>query len=64
MKSFIFLTLVLAGCASTRDYEQLTTQVANNGVSVIHSQDDDAVCFVYKDSDGTALSCFKKGRKK
>lgn len=54
---YLFLALALTGC-STADYKQLSTQVGENGLQSY--EDKAAVCYIYRDSDTSALSCIKK----
>lgn len=51
----ILLLLALTGCASTRDYTQVTKQVAEYGIQSIKVGK--ATCFVYRDDDGSSMSC-------
>jgi len=54
----VILALVfLAGC-STGSYKTITSEVAENGLQVYEGKTDK--CYIYRDSDGSTMSCLKK----
>lgn len=56
---YLFLALVLVGCASKRDFVPVTEQIANNGLSVVEDRKHDVLCYVYRDSDGSSIACVR-----
>lgn len=60
MKALILLGFVLVGC-STSSYKKVTSQVAENGLQFYETDADK--CYVYRDSDGSSISCFRKDSK-
>lgn len=61
MKALLLLVIIAAfatSCAS-RDYVMLTEQVADNGLQRIEDKKNGVVCYIYRDSDGNSMNCFK-----
>lgn len=56
---YIMLALVLSGCA-TRDYKQISDQVAEYGLQSYEDKKHSVVCYMYRDGDFSSLSCVKK----
>lgn len=50
-------SLLLGGCASPREWRELTVQVANYGLQVYEDKPRGNVCYVYRDNDSPAISC-------
>lgn len=57
--------IAVSGCASPRDYHQVTEQVAEYGTQTIEIRKYNLVCVAYRDNDNNSFSCvhynFKKG---
>lgn len=60
----VALFLVLVGCATPRDYRDLTKQVGNNGIQRYDDKEKNVSCWVYRDSDGSLMACLKNKDKK
>lgn len=50
------------GCSTTRDYNQLTSQVAEYGVSKVVDKKEQKVCYFYRDADNFAMQCSDRKR--
>lgn len=60
----LFVVLLLTGCATSRDYKDLTKQVGNNGIQRYDDKEKNVSCWVYRDSDGSLMACLRnKGKK-
>jgi uncharacterized membrane protein YjgN (DUF898 family) len=51
----------LSGCA-TREYTQLTKQVADYGIQRFEDKEKNVTCYVYRDSDSNSMTCLKSVR--
>jgi hypothetical protein len=60
MRMILLFAVILGGCATKRDYTQLTDQVAEYGVQKIEDKKTGNICYVYRDGDWSSLSCVKK----
>lgn len=59
----ILLTaLLVSGCA-TRDYKELTKQVAEYGLQTYEDKKHNVLCYIYRDDDSNSMFCFEKGSK-
>lgn len=61
MKKAIIAVVFLTGCASN-PYSRLTDKVVDNGLSKFEDKKGDVNCYVYRDSDGSSISCVKAGQ--
>lgn len=62
MKS-LFLALLLTGCASPRDYTQLTKQVGEYGIQRFEDKPKNVTCWLYRDDDGSVMACLNNKNK-
>jgi hypothetical protein len=61
MNKIIFIAVILTGC-TTNPYAHLTEVVADNGISRFEDKRFDVNCYIYRDSDGSSISCVKVGQ--
>ena len=61
MKKVIIAAVVMTGCASS-PYSRLTDKVVDNGLSKFEDKKSEVNCYVYRDSDGSSISCVKVGQ--
>lgn len=65
LKYFMILpiSLITVNCSTTRDYKQLTEQVADYGLQRLDDKSKGVSCYVYRDRDNSIMSCIKfKGK--
>jgi hypothetical protein len=53
--------LALTGCA-TSPWSRMTDRVVDNGLSRFDDRNRDTTCYVYRDSDGSSISCIRIDR--
>lgn len=62
MKILMIATALAATGCATSPWSRMTDRVVDNGLSRFDDRGRDTTCYVYRDSDGSSISCIRVER--